>query len=299
MIRRRISPALLLAVLVTGALAVVGGYRALTRDPPVDRAGPVHVHGLGVDPADGILVAATHTGLFRIDDEGRATRVGNRFQDTMGFVAVGAGSYLASGHPDLRDRHLQRDGRPPLLGLVESRDAGRTWRSLSLLGEADFHDLAVAGEDLYGYDATGQRVLVTTDRIEWEERAAGVALADLAADPKDAEHLVAARFEGGVAESRDGGRTWTDVTGAPPAVAVAWATGELIAVTSDGTVHAGGTGGEGVEWVRRGRLTGEPEALAVAGERLLAATTAGIFESNNGGRSWRQRYRARVDNDNV
>jgi hypothetical protein len=29
--------------------------------------GPVHVHGLGVNPADGALFIATHTGLYRVD----------------------------------------------------------------------------------------------------------------------------------------------------------------------------------------------------------------------------------------
>ena len=177
MTQRRISPGVLLVIVVLGTLVVVAGYRSLTADSPEEVAGPVHVHGLGLDPADGRLVAATHTGLFRIDNDGRAARVGDRFQDTMGFVVVGPRTYLGSGHPDLRDRDLHKEGRPPLLGLVESTDAGRTWRSLSLLGDADFHDLAPAGGDLYGYDATGQRVLFTSDRVSWEERATDVALA--------------------------------------------------------------------------------------------------------------------------
>ena len=31
-----------------------------------------HVHGLGVDPADGVLYAATHYGLFRLPEGGEA-----------------------------------------------------------------------------------------------------------------------------------------------------------------------------------------------------------------------------------
>src|SRR5687768_7073255 len=33
--------------------------------PRVGDPGPVHVHGLGVNPKDGALFVATHTGLFR------------------------------------------------------------------------------------------------------------------------------------------------------------------------------------------------------------------------------------------
>jgi hypothetical protein len=43
--------------------------------------GPVHVHGLGVNPADGALFVATHTGLYRVaEGERKAERVGDRYQ---------------------------------------------------------------------------------------------------------------------------------------------------------------------------------------------------------------------------
>ena len=52
---------------------------------PVDTdPGLVHVHGLGINPTDGALYAATHTGLFIVRD-GHASRVADRHQDTMGF----------------------------------------------------------------------------------------------------------------------------------------------------------------------------------------------------------------------
>ena len=35
-------------------------------DAVVEEPGPVHVHGLGVNPADGALFVATDTGLFRV-----------------------------------------------------------------------------------------------------------------------------------------------------------------------------------------------------------------------------------------
>jgi hypothetical protein len=56
-----------------------------------------HVHGLGVDPADGVLYAATHFGLWRIPEQGQATRVADRYQDTMGFTVVGPGASWARG----------------------------------------------------------------------------------------------------------------------------------------------------------------------------------------------------------
>jgi hypothetical protein len=67
--------------------------------------GPIHVHGLGINPKDGALFVATHTGLFRAPEgQDKPERVGDRFQDTMGFTVVGPDTFLGSGHPDGRDR---------------------------------------------------------------------------------------------------------------------------------------------------------------------------------------------------
>lgn len=62
-----------------------------------------HIHGLGIDPADGQLVAATHYGAFEVDEDGDLEQVGP-VQDLMGFTVVGAGHYLASGHPGADQR---------------------------------------------------------------------------------------------------------------------------------------------------------------------------------------------------
>jgi hypothetical protein len=74
----------------------------------------------------------------------------------MGFTIAAPDLFLGSGHPDARD--LQA-GTPPLLGLIRSKDAGKTWQSVSLLGEADFHVLRYLGNRIYGYDATNDRVM--------------------------------------------------------------------------------------------------------------------------------------------
>ena len=78
------------------------------------RPAPEHVHGLGINPADGALYVATHTGLFRMErgSDDWPNGSGTRLQDTMGFAVVGPDRFLGSGHPDLRD------DLPPLLGLI-------------------------------------------------------------------------------------------------------------------------------------------------------------------------------------
>ena len=94
------------------ALAGCGGDDSGPAAPPgAGDPGPVHAHGLGIDPKDGALLVATHTGLFRAPrGETRMERVGERMQDTMGFTVVGPNTILGSGHPD------GRDDLPPFLG---------------------------------------------------------------------------------------------------------------------------------------------------------------------------------------
>jgi hypothetical protein len=124
--------------------------------PGIGDPGPVHVHGLCLNPKDGALFIATHTGLFRAPkNQQKAERVADRFQDTMGFTVAGPDHFLGSGHPDFnKDQDL-----PPLLGLIESTDARQTWEPISLLGRADFHVLeAVEGRRVFGFDSSGARL---------------------------------------------------------------------------------------------------------------------------------------------
>src|ERR687895_1117732 len=91
-----ITLGLLLAVVLGAALGLSsvrdnGGGLMAEEDPlaPTEETGPIHVHGLGVNPEDGALYIATHTGLWRVGpEERRAGRGGDRLQDTMGFTVA-------------------------------------------------------------------------------------------------------------------------------------------------------------------------------------------------------------------
>lgn len=296
--RRRIAAggALAAAVVVAGAVFLtqsdeVGGERlaAASALPPLqDEPGVVHVHGLGVDPGDGVLYAATHSGLFRVPEQGRATRVANRFQDTMGFSIVGPGTFLGSGHPDLRED----DVRPPLLGLIESGNRGQTWDRISLQGKADFHALEVVSGNVYGYDSTSQTFMVSQNRKDWDRRST-LPMDDFAVDPTNADTLLATA-QTGVVRSTDGGRAWTPVAGAPTLVVLAWAgQGQVYGVTPDGKVQQSEDGG--VTWAERGSVGGQPEAITVDvrdGRQTVyvAATDRGIVASADQGRTFTTRY---------
>jgi len=283
------AAALVLAVPVL----VWAGVRLADRDGgPAHLAagdpGVAHVHGLGVDPADGSLYVATHYGTFRLGSSNDIRRVGDSYQDTMGFTVAGPNRFLGSGHPDVAGVHR---GLPTRLGLIESTDAGTSWRDVSLSGEVDFHGLAFAHDRVYGWDSTSGRFMVSTDRRNWETRSA-LPLRSFAVDPDDADHIVGAGPDGLVA-SQDGGRTWTKIPG--PALAVlSWdRSAGLVGATPDGDVHR--SGDRGATWAAAGRLPGSPQALLATATTWYAAAdengATGIYRSDDSGRSWSLHYR--------
>lgn len=250
--------------------------------------GVAHVHGLGVNPGDGSLYVATHAGTFRIPGQGQAERVGESYQDTMGFTVAGPDRFFGSGHPDVPSL---RAGQPSLLGLIESTDAGKTWTSVSLSGEADFHALAFAHGRVYGWDSTSGRFMVSDDLTTWDSRSA-LQLFDFAVDPAAPDHVVAASPEG-LLDSVDGGRTWRAVD-SPGLAALSWDPEMgLWGIEPDGAVHRREQ--TGAAWQHVGDLPGQPEAMLARDGALYAAAlqddTTGIYRSDDGGGTWRLVYR--------
>ena len=246
----------------------------------------VHVHGLGVNPADDAVIVATHTGSFRLPaDGGEPERLGDSFQDTMGFTVAGPDHFLGSGHPDVAG--LQA-GDPTSLGLIESTDGGVTWAIQSLGGEVDFHGLAFAHGRVYGWDSGTSRFMVSTDKREWETRAT-VELFAFAVSAEEPERIVGTGPDG-LIQSTDGGRAWEAVDG-PRLVTLSWdSEAGLWGAAADGTVWRR----DGSEWITTGELTGQPHALLATAGGLYAAAAdpegrTTIYESTDG-RQWDLRY---------
>jgi hypothetical protein len=205
-----------------------------------------HVHGLVAD-GDGSLLAGTHKGLFRVADDGRSTLVGTARADIMGLAADPAGRLVASGHPEASS------DSPNPVGLIRSRDGGRTWSMTSLSGQVDFHALATRGTTVVGFDGSG--VLGSSDGGKTWQRGASGEYWSLTLDSS----TVWATGPDGLTRSDDSGGSFSAVPDAPRLV--------LATAGSDGTPW--GIDHDGVAWVRPPedgwqRLTtvGPVEALA-------------------------------------
>ncbi|MGC9538590.1 F510_1955 family glycosylhydrolase [Streptomyces sp. UG1] len=272
------------AALLTAALAACtsDSDTPAAEDPASPSAVAVsHIHGLGIDPADGRLYVATHEGVIAVKDDGSAARVGDT-ADYMGFTVAGPATFLGSGHPaEHSEGHANR-------GLIKSTDAGRTWQTVSLGGEVDFHALDYAHDTVYGYDSTHGMLRVSKDDGKtWDERAELAAL-DIAVSPEDPD-VVLATTENGVARSTDGGKTFAAGT-APVLAYLSWATPDaLYGVDPAGGLHR--STDSGTTWKKAGTVPGgRPQALtALDTDRILAATQEGVYESRNGGASFTER----------
>lgn len=264
------------------------GTGTLSSVPQTADPGPVHVHGLGINPKDGALFIATHTGLFRAaPSERTAVRVAGRYQDTMGFTVLGPDRFLGSGHPD------GREGLPPFLGLIRSTDAGATWQPVSLMGKSDFHVLEASGQRVYGFGADfstrREQLLVSSDGgRSWRRRPTPEGLISIVVSPEDPNSLLASGTRR-LYRSGTAARTWTPMPG-PPGL-LAWPQDRhAYLVAADGSVAR--SSDRGRSWKRRGDVGGQPAAFEGAGRDLYVALHDGTIErSRDQGATWTVRSR--------
>lgn len=248
---------------------------------PAQSSGPAlgHIHAMGVNPADATLYAGTHYGVYRFPADQDPERVGDIVQDFMGFTVIGPDHFLGSGHPGAHDTD-----QPGSLGLIESTDGARSWKPLSLSGEADFHALAYRHDRVYGQDSHSGAVMISTDMRTWQRRAVLSAI-DLAVSPHDRTDILATTAEG-LQRSRDDATTFTMLAASPPLVFVSWPDqGPLVGVDAAGTVYTSDDPATG--WQAHQSLGSRPQALLTAGDgEVFVATEQAIERSNDHGVSF-------------
>ena len=220
-----------------------------------------HVHAAVY--LDGRLLVGTHTGVVEIDpSSGAVTPRGTSRDDFMGLAGT-AELLVASGHPGAGST------LPDPVGLLRSSDGGRTWETVSLTGEIDFHALAIDGERIAGSATAGELLYSDDAGTSWTTIAQGEA--------------TSLEWFAGRLWMADGSTvsTWAPGDGAPrvnPEVAglvmaVATEGSPLWLLQPDGTLLATE---DGVAWSPAGSL---PEAayLAASPEVLYAVTPERIY----------------------
>ena len=282
----RLPRSLLLPVVAAAVLSLAAcssGTGATVADgetaPHQEQSGALpgeHVHGVARDPGDGKVYLATHQGLFRYD-QGGPVRVGP-IVDIMGFSIAGPGRFYASGHPS------EGVDLPAPLGLMETRDAGRTWAVRSRGGESDFHALTSSSMGVLGYDGA---LTSTADGKTWKKLAITSEPRSLAATPDGSRIL--ATTASGVLLSRDQGATWAAMPTAPQLLLAAWADNTTAAgVTRTGALAVSTDAGK--TWTTGKARVDSAQALSATKTgggtlEVLVVTDAAILRSLDSGAS--------------
>jgi hypothetical protein len=236
-----------------------------------------HVHGVARDPGDGTVYLATHQGLFRYD-KGAPVRVGP-VVDWMGFSIAGPGHFYASGHPG--------DGvdLPAPVGLMETTDAGKTWKVRSLGGESDFHALTSSSKGVLAYDGT---LRSTADEKTWTKLAISAEPRCLAA-ALDGSRILATTASS-VLLSSDQGATWAPLPAAPPLLLAAWAD-KTTATGVTTTGHLAVTTNAGATWTTGTARVDSAQAISASRAdggtlEVLLVTDSGVQRSIDSGASF-------------
>jgi photosystem II stability/assembly factor-like uncharacterized protein len=177
------------------------------------------------------------------------------------------------------------------VGLYVSSDGGRHWRFEALSGDDAMNLVRPAGATVW---LAGHQVFKKSvdGGATWSDvRPAGLPSLDIhgfAVDPRHARILYAAVAGEGLYRSRDGGQSFSLVSGQVGGNVMA------LAALPDGRILAGDmqqglleSSNGGVSWKQRLRAQVMGLAVSPTDPKRLLATGGGIALSNDGGRSWR------------
>lgn len=282
----------LAAIAFLGSAAVLVGCSAPQQATQPAQSAPVeHIHALTVDAGSGVLVAATHEGIYDVSvaSDGAATFAGPRAGldfDPMGFVVAGDTTY-ASGHPGPT---TPDSFGTPNLGLITSTDNGMTWSNISLTGQTDFHALAVGppsgagGEvSIYGIDTSKAAIQRSSDGgMSWTDGAELVAR-DILADPTTPGKIYATT-EAGLVVSEDDAATFRVDTTAPALylIGIDAPKLQLVGIDTSGNLWRRIEG----TWVRGGAASGVVQAFTSHDGRIFVADDRGLAFTDDNGATW-------------
>lgn len=275
-------------VVVLGGLLLFLAVRSSDEPPDQLDGGTAGVtgpdfHSLVADPTTpGRLYVGGHQAVSESTDGGKTwTRVPSLDDaDAMGW-GFQDGAVFVSGHP----------------GLNRSNDGATSFTRINDgIPGTDVHAFGAGQDVLYGSAVDGGLFASSDDGATWEVRATDGAqpfFGRVVVDPDDDEHLFAADAQRGVAESTDGGRTWTVLdSGLPAATWLSRRGDSLELLIASGPAGAARSTDGGRSWTRLDVPAGASlvEIAPEDPEVLYAGTHEGsavrVQVSRDGGRTW-------------
>ncbi|HWO76938.1 MAG TPA: hypothetical protein VNM69_13765 [Bacillus sp. (in: firmicutes)] len=262
-----------------------------------------HIHGLAYTKDDHIYLAS-HKGMIHSKDQGdNWYYTGNVDFDFMGFHVQSDGTMVTSGHPG-PDSDL-----PNPLGVMESKNEGKDWKSKSLLGKVDFHILTSNQSNpniMYGIVQMEMGnykpgIYKSADKGQNWERVNATGLPEdlhgiysLISLPNDDNALLAGT-DIGVLRSQNGGETWEIIDNARLITAINTIPGSKDLISYSVTENDAGimiSKDNGSTWQSIGLNLGQDAAAYIAvhpeqTEKLAVVTFENnLLISEDGGQNW-------------
>ena len=194
---------------------------------------------------------------------------------------TGPGAVIASGH--------SRGGTlPQNAGLMRSPDAGKTWESISGLGEIDYHDIEVAGEPGHRAARRPARRAGQQRRrqdVRGPRRAGRRARGRRHDQPRRREAWAVGTEQGTFLSANEGG-SWRQRDTTFGARVVLGCPDALYSAGLDGKVRKSSDGGKA--WQEVGTIGAGPKDFVAARDGKLYAYVPGgkIRRSEDGGETW-------------
>jgi photosystem II stability/assembly factor-like uncharacterized protein len=193
------------------------------------------------------------------------------------------------------------------VGIYKTVNAAQSW-SFASAGVSAWNGIALAFDPevsttLYFGAVNGGGIFKSTDGGHtWPNVRSGDSVTDIAVDPFDSTHMLAATLEEGLIASHDGGNTWTNISSnLPTPSSTAFITGIHFHPELQGTIFvAASTGGVGLMLSSDGGATFASDntglsttsvggCLAIKPQNpktLLIADAVGLATSTDGGNTW-------------
>ena len=217
------------------AFSLMGGQSAHASGESIGSLS--HIHAVKVHKDK--IILGTHEGVYQYLDEKSVQRISTETFDVMG-LAISSKGFFASGHPGKGSKF------PEPVGLLSSADGGKSWTTVALSGEVDFHTLETSGSEFYGADSGSGQLMYSSD--------------------------------GGKSWVKRGTHTFTDIAINPKAK------GSVLAI-KDGKLHRSTNAFKSSKQIATPFQIG---SIDWVGERLIAAAGKDLYQSVNGGTSWKK-----------
>jgi photosystem II stability/assembly factor-like uncharacterized protein len=246
---------------------------------------------IAIDPSDGTLLAGSGPAFYRLPpgaekpEQAKGALSTPKGAGTLTKDVVvrfeKPGTIIASGHSG-------QAALPPVLGILRSTDMGDTWEPISGLGEADYHELEIQGNRIFGLRNEDPGMIQVSDDggKTWDtvEAPSVAAPIDVSVNPGDPK-VWAVSTDQGVFVSKNEGKSWRQrdtVFGAR----IAWGPDGLYSAGKDGKAKLSADNGD--SWQEVGTIGAGPKELIVSPKGELYASVAGpeIRRSTDGGKTW-------------